>query len=44
MFLVQISLDPTNNDGKALLEEHRTWLKKYAEEGVFMLFGPYAVI
>ncbi|KGQ67240.1 YciI family protein [Gallibacterium anatis] len=42
MFLVQISLDPTNNAVNALLEEHRAWLKKYAEAGVFLLFGPYA--
>ncbi|KGQ64074.1 YciI family protein [Gallibacterium anatis] len=42
MFLVQISLDSTNNAVNALLEEHRAWLKKYAEMGVFLLFGPYA--
>ncbi|MCW9699656.1 MULTISPECIES: YciI family protein [unclassified Avibacterium] len=42
MFLVQISLDPTNNVVNALLEAHRVWLKKYAETGVFLLFGPYA--
>lgn len=41
MSLIQISLDPLNADVQALLDGHRRWLKKYAEKGVFLLFGPY---
>ncbi|MFQ1015593.1 YciI family protein [Avibacterium paragallinarum] len=40
MFLVQISLAPSDAVS-ALLDGHRAWLKQYAEEGNFLLFGPY---
>lgn len=40
MFLVQISLAPSDAVN-ALLDGHRAWLKQYAEEGNFLLFGPY---
>lgn len=40
MFLVDIRLQQSEAV-RALLDGHRTWLKRCAEAGYFLLFGPY---